>query len=118
MVAGRVSGGARQNDNYYLTQITQITLIYGSVLDLKIYQKSERKFLEHESHKLTRIISYRCFVSYNLSVYENKFSTHLCYTKPLLTSNIVFVNTRICKRVINIYRDDETSESLVRDLSV
>ena len=89
MVAGRVSGGARQNDNYYLTQITQITLIYGSVLDLKIYQKSERKFLEHESHKLTRIISYRCFVRYNLSVYENKFSTHLCYTKPLLTSNSV-----------------------------
>ena len=118
MVAGRVSGGARQNDNYYLTQITQITLIYGSVLDLKIYQKSERKFLEHESHELTRIISYRCFVCYNLSVYENKFSTHLCYTKPLPTSNSVFINTRICKRVINIYRDDETSESLVWVLSV
>ena len=68
------------NDNYYLTQITQITLIYGSVFDLKIYQKSERKILEHESHGFTRIISYRCFVSHNLSVYENKFSTHLCYT--------------------------------------
>ena len=35
------------NDNYYLPQITQITLIYGSVFDLKIYQKSERKLLEH-----------------------------------------------------------------------
>lgn len=56
MVAGHVSCGARQNDNYYLTQITQITLIYGAVFDLKIYQKSERKILEYEPNKITRIL--------------------------------------------------------------
>ena len=51
-------------ESYYLTQIAQITQIL---------------FFEHGYHGLTRIISYRCFVSHNLSVYENKFSTHLCF---------------------------------------
>lgn len=45
MVAGHVSCGARQNDNYYLSQIAQITLIYGSVFDLKIYQNLRENYL-------------------------------------------------------------------------